>query len=170
MTDIIVIVAVANNNVIGKDNDIPWRISKDFLYFKDKTLGYPCIMGDKTYESLPAAYRPLPGRENIVLTFDKSYKPEGTTVFHSFEEAIEYAKHKGVDKAFITGGATIYKLGMQVADKFMLTKIHKEYAGDTFFPEVNFDEWELVNKEEDEGLDRNSGEMVKISFLTYERK
>ena len=118
MTEIIVIVAVAQNGVIGKDNDIPWRIKEDFQHFKDATLGFPCIMGDKTYESLPEGARPLPGRENIVLTFDKNYKPEGTTIFHDFYEAIEYVRSKGIEKAFITGGATIYKLGMQVADKF----------------------------------------------------
>ncbi len=170
MTEIIVIVAVAKNGAIGKDNDIPWRISEDFQHFKDATMGSPCIMGDKTYESLPENARPLPGRENIVLTFDKDYNPEGTTVFNDFNEAIQYVKDKGVEKAFITGGATIYRLGLEVADTFELTKIDKDYEADVFFPEVNLDEWELINQEDHEGLDKNSGEKVKFSFLTYKRK
>ena len=170
MTEIIVIVAVAQNGAIGKDGDIPWRIKEDFQHFKDKTMGHPCIMGDKTYESLPDNAKPLPGRENIVLTFDKDYKPEGTTIFYDFNEAIEYVKKKGVEKAFIIGGATIYKLGMKVEDTFELTRIYKDYESYVFFPEINFDEWELTNQEDQEGIDKNSGETVKFSFLTYKRK
>ena len=94
MVDIIVIVAVAQNGAIGKDNDIPWNIKKDFLHFKEKTNGFPCIMGDKTYDSLPDNFKPLPGRENIVCTLIKDYKAEGATLFHDFNEAIEYVKSK----------------------------------------------------------------------------
>ena len=168
MTEIIVIVAVAQNGVIGKDNDIPWRISEDFQYFKKQTLGCPCIMGDKTYESLPL--KPLPGRENIVCTFDKDYKPEGTTVFNDFFEAVQYVKDKGYEKAFITGGATIYKLGMKVADTFMLTRILKDYEGDISYPEINFAEWNLIHSKGHESIDKLSGETVPFSFLTYRRK
>ena len=98
MTEIIVIVAIAQNNAIGKDNDIPWHIKEDFEHFKEATMGYPCIMGDKTYESLPDFAKPLPGRENIVLTFDKEYKPEGTTIFYDFNEAIDYVKKNNEEK------------------------------------------------------------------------
>lgn len=170
MTEIIVIVAVAQNGAIGKDNDIPWHIKEDFQHFKDQTLGHPCIMGDKTYDSLPENSRPLPNRENIVLTFNKDYKPEGTTIFHDFNEAIKYIKEKGEEKAFITGGATIYRLGMEVADIFELTRIHKDYDADTFFPEIDFSRWELIKQEDKEGLDIKSKETVKFSFLTYARK
>jgi dihydrofolate reductase len=170
MTEIIVIVAVAQNNIIGRAGDIPWRIKEDFQHFKEKTMGHPCIMGDKTYLSLPENARPLPGRENIVLTFDKNFRPEGTTVLHDFDEAIDYVKNKGEKQAFITGGATIYKLGLNVADTFELTRIYKDYEGDTFFPEVDFDGWELENKEDHESTDKNSGENVKFSFLTFRRK
>lgn len=170
MTKIIVIVAVAQNGVIGKSGDIPWRIKEDFQHFKEKTLGCPCIMGDKTYESLPENAKPLPGRENIVLTFDKNFRPQGTTVFHDFNDAIDYVKKKGEKKAFITGGATIYRLGLKVADTFELTRIYKDYDGDTFFPDINFDEWKLIKKEDNESIDKNSGEKVRFSFLTYGRK
>ena len=159
MVEIIVIVAVAKNNAIGKDGDITWDIPEDFQHFKDLTMGHPCIMGDITYETLPEKARPLPGRENIVLTFDKKYNPEGTTIFHSWEEALEYVKDK--EKVFICGGATIYKLGLKVADTFELTRVHKEIVdADTFFPEVNCDEWELKAEEKHE----------EYSFLTYKRK
>jgi len=170
MTEIIVIVAVAQNGTIGKDNDIPWRIKEDFQHFKDQTTGFPCIIGDKTYESLPENARPLPGRENIVLTFNKEYHPAGTTVFHDFLQAVEYCKNKNVPKAFITGGATIYRLGMQVADTFQLTRIHKDYDGDISFPEINWKDWELTNQEDHQSIDALSGEPVKFSFLTYRRK
>jgi dihydrofolate reductase len=158
MVEIIIIAAVAENNVIGKDGDIPWRISQDFERFKKITLESPCIMGDITYESLPDNARPLPNRENIVLTFNKEYHPDGTTIFHSWEDALEYVKDK--EKVFICGGASIYKLGIKVADTFELTRVHKTIVGgDTFFPEVNWDEWKLINEEKYE----------EYSFLTYKR-
>src|SRR3989338_77176 len=168
MTEIIVIVAVAQNGIIGKNNDIPWRIKEDFQHFKEATLGFPCIMGDKTYESLPV--KPLPGRENIVCTFNKNYRPEGTTIFYDFFEAVQYVKNKGYEKAFITGGATIYKLGMKVADTFELTRIHKDYVGDTLYPEINFEEWELLKRTDHSSIDTTSNEPVDFSFLTYRRK
>lgn len=170
MTKIIVIVAIAQNNAIGKDNDIPWHIKEDFEHFKEKTSGCPCIMGDKTYESLPDNAKPLPNRENIVLTFDKDYKPEGTTVFNDFNEAIQYVKDKGEEKAFIIGGATIYRLGMEVADIFELTRIYQDYEADIFYPDIDFNEWELINQEDHEGEDIKNKIKVKFSFMTYKRK
>lgn len=168
MTEIIVIAAVAQNRVIGKDGDIPWRIKEDFQHFRDKTSGHPCIMGDKTYESLPDNAKPLPGRENIVLTFDKNYHPEGAKVFFSWEDAIEYCRDK--EKAYICGGASIYRLGLQVADTLELTRIHKDIDGDVFFPEINFDDWELINTEDKEGKNTRTGEILKFSFQTFRRK
>lgn len=170
MTQIIVIVAIAKNGAIGKNNDIPWHIKEDFLHFKEKTKGYPCIMGDKTYDSLPDSSRPLPGRENIVCTLDKDYKAEGAIIFHDFNEAIEYVKKKGEEKAFIIGGATIYKLGMLVADIFELTRIYHDYDADAFFPEIDFNKWEMINKEDREGKDIKNKIDVKFSFITYKRK
>ncbi len=170
MTHIIVIVAIAQNGAIGENNEIPWHIKEDFLHFKEKTNGFPCIMGDKTYDSLPDFARPLPGRENIVCTLIKDYKAEGATIFHDFNEAIEYVKEKKVEKAFIIGGGTIYKLGMQVADIFELTRIYHDYEGDTFYPEIDFDKWEIMNKEDREGMDVKNKIKVKFSFITYRRK
>lgn len=168
MAEIIVIAAVAQNNVIGKDGDIPWRLKEDFQHFQEKTMGHPCVMGDKTFESLPDNAKPLPGRENIVLTFDKNYNPPGTKIFFSWEDAMEYIKDK--EKAYICGGASIYKLGLKIADTLELTRINKDIEGDTFFPEINFDEWELINQEDSEGVNKRTGETLKFSFLTYKRK
>ncbi len=161
MVEIIIIAAIAKNGVIGKDNDIPWRIKEDFQHFKRKTLGCPCIMGDKTYDSLPDNARPLPGRENIVLSRDPDWKPNPPqiTFFDDFDKAIDYVQDK--EKAFITGGATIYRIGLAAADTLELTRIHKEYDGDTYFPEINWDEWELVNADK---------QHKDFTFETYKRK
>lgn len=156
MTEIIIIVAVAENNVIGKDGKIPWHIKEDFQHFKKLTMGCPCIMGDKTYESLPI--KPLPGRENIVLTFDKNYHPEGVIIKYSFEDALEYCKNN--EKIFIIGGASIYKQGLKFANRMELTRIHKNYEGDTYFPEFDENEWIIEKKEDHDGF----------SFITYVKK
>jgi len=158
MVEIIIIVALAENNVIGKDGEIPWHIKEDFEHFKELTMGHSCIMGDITFESLPDNARPLPGRENIVLTFNKDYKPPGAKVFFSWEDAMEYVKDK--EKAYICGGASIYKLGLKVADTLELTRVHMSPKGDTYFPDIDFDEWKLVKEEKFE----------KYSFLRYEQK
>ncbi|MFH1770157.1 MAG: dihydrofolate reductase [archaeon] len=166
MSEVIMIAAVAENYVIGNKGEIPWYISTDFKHFKQQTLGCPCIMGDVTYQSLPENARPLPGRENIILTLDKNYKkPEGTTVFHDFDEAIDYCKKK-YDKIFITGGATIYRIGMKYADKLKITRVHQDYEGDAFFPKIEKDEWKLTDDEKH----FDEKENVKFSFQTYVRK
>jgi len=170
MTDIIIIAAVAKNGVIGRKNDIPWRISEDFKRFKSLTLGFPCIMGDSTYRSLPDNSRPLPGRENIVLSLDRSYQQPEVTVFYDFDCAIEYAKNSGVGKVFITGGATIYRLGLAVADYMELTRIHKEFNGDVFFPEYDDTKWELMNTSTQEAVDRISDLPITFSYETLRRK
>ncbi|NQV09240.1 dihydrofolate reductase [Candidatus Woesearchaeota archaeon] len=165
MSKVIMIAAVAKNYIIGNKGQIPWYISADFQHFKEKTLGYPCVMGDVTFESLPNGSRPLPGRENVILTLDKDYKAEGATIFHDYEKALEYCKQK-YDKVYITGGATIYRLGMQYADELEITRVDKDYEGDASFPEIKEDEWEEVSREEH----FDEKENVKFSFVTYRRK
>lgn len=156
MAEIIVIAAIAENNIIGKDGDIPWRITEDFQHFKDLTMGHPVIMGDITYKSLPV--KPLSGRENIVLTFDKEYKPEGAKIFYSFDDALNYVKD--MPKAYIGGGATIYKLGLEVADTLELTRVHQSPKGDTYFPDIDFSQWKMINEEKHKDY----------TFFTYKRK
>ena len=170
MTELIVIAAVARNRVIGNGPKIPWRISEDGRRFKQLTMGHPCIMGDITYRSLPAKWRPLPGRENIVLTFDREYRPDGVTMMYDFDAAISYVQQKQASKAFIGGGASVYELGLKVAETLELTEIHRDYAGDSLFPEWNADEWKLVERLDRQGEDTVSQQTVGYSFSTYRRK
>jgi len=167
MTEIVIIAAVAQNGAIGKGLAMPWSLKKDMRHFKELTMGFPCIMGDVTYRSLPRKYRPLPGRENIVCTLDPTYRPEGATVFGDFKAAIAHVRNSKVERAFIAGGATIYGLGLEVADAMELTRIHRDYEGDTYFPEFDQRQWSLVHSEQTRGLDRVTGERVELSFLSY---
>ena len=156
MSEIIIIAAVSENNVIGKEGKIPWHIKEDLQRFKRLTLNNPVIMGRKTYESLPA--KPLKDRINIVLTRDKSFNPPDVIVKNSLEDALEYCRNH--DKVFIIGGQSVFEEGLKVADTLELTKVDGSHEGDAFFPEINFDEWILKNKDDKEGY----------SFLTYTRK
>jgi dihydrofolate reductase len=154
MTKIVIIAAMAKNNVIGLKNRIPWHIREDFMHFKDLTMGCPIIMGRRTFQSLPI--RPLPGRQNIVVSSEFSYT--NTIVKPSLEEAISFCKDE--PKVFIIGGASIYEQAMKYANMLELTLIDKEYEGDTFFPKINPEEWQLVKNEPHEGF----------TFKTFVRK
>lgn len=155
MKEIIIIAAIAKNNVIGKDNKIPWHIKEDFLHFKKLTTNHPIIMGKNTFLSLPK--RPLPNRTNIVLVFkDDDFSYTETIIKNSLEEAIDYA-HTIDDKAFVIGGGMIYKKAMEIATKLEITLIDKEYEGNVYFPNIDENIWKLVNEEKKE----------KFSFLTY---
>lgn len=140
------IAAVGKNRELGKGNELIWRISEDLKFFKATTMGHPIIMGRKTFESLPKA---LPGRKNIVITFNKAYTAEGAVVVHSVEEAVSAAD---TDEAFIIGGESIYKAFLPVCDKMYLTLIDGEDAdADAFFPEYENMQWkteELLKAEE----------------------
>ena len=140
------IAAVGKNRELGKGNELIWRISEDLKFFKATTMGHPIIMGRKTFESLPKA---LPGRKNIVITFNKTYTAEGAVVVHSVEEAVAAAD---TDEAFIIGGESIYKAFLPVCDKMYLTLIDGEDKdADAFFPEYENIQWnteELLNAEE----------------------
>lgn len=131
------IVAVAQNNVIGKDNTLIWHLPADMKYFKEKTTGHCIITGRKNYESIPEKFRPLPNRTNIIITRQKDYKAEGAIVCHSVESAIEKAKQTNDSEIFIIGGAEIYKQSLHLVDRIYLTKIHHEFEGDAFFPELS---------------------------------
>lgn len=121
------IVAMDENNVIGKDNDLPWYLPNDLKYFKKMTSGHTIIMGRKTFESIG---RPLPNRKNIVLTRDQQYKAEGCTVIHSVDELESYLHE---DEVFLIGGAELFKTTLPKADRLYITRIHATFDGDTFF-------------------------------------
>jgi len=156
------IAAAAENNALGKDNDLVWHLPDDFKRFKRLTSGHHIIMGRKTFESFPKL---LPNRTHVIITRKKDYQPEGTIVVHSLEEAIKVSKLD--EQPFIIGGGEIYKMGMEVATKIELTRVHGEFDADTHFPEINKEEWELVKEQFHEKDEKHD---YAFTYLTYERK
>lgn len=135
---ITMIAAAAENDALGKDNDLVWHLPDDFKRFKNLTTGHHIIMGRKTWESFP---KPLPNRTHIVITRNTDYKAEGAIIVHSMEDALAFAKDDG--NAFIIGGGEIYTIGLEVATHIELTRVHGEFEADAFFPEFDRDLWEL---------------------------
>ena len=155
------IVAVAENGVIGDRNALLWHISEDLRHFKAVTTGHPVVMGRKTWESLG---RPLPNRTNVVITRQNIEIP-GCTVVHSLEEAV--ALFPADEEVFVIGGAQIYGEALPAADRFYLTRVHRAYEGDTRFPEWDAAEWRLVGSESFPCGERYE---YPFTFETYERK
>lgn len=143
------IAARARNGVIGKDNDLPWRLSDDLKHFKATTKGCPVVMGRKTWESLPR--RPLPGRDNIVLSRDGQYAAPGARVYTSIEAAIEAAKGlaavAGKAEVFVTGGSAIYENALPFADRLYITEVDVEMDGDASFPDFDEAEFDETRRE-----------------------
>ena len=162
------IVAVSENGVIGKDNDLIWHLPKDMKFFKDTTMGHHVIMGRKNFESIPHKYRPLPNRTNIVITRQSDYKAEDSIVVNSVEEALKVAKSNGENEAFIIGGGQIYKLALEanLIDRIYLTKIHHSFDGDTFFTELSSD-WEEIKRED---CFKDDNHKYDYSFIVLEKK
>jgi len=159
--DLTIIAAASENNVIGKENRIPWRIKEDMNRFKRLTLNHPVIMGRKTYESLPPKFRPLPQRKNIILS-NTLASEEGIYIAENIEEALGLTDDKD---SYIIGGGEIYELFLPFTDKIELTRIHRHFKGDAFFPEVDWKDWNLVHEE------KNLSESgLPYSFLTYEKR
>jgi dihydrofolate reductase len=156
------IAAVSRNNVIGKDNKMPWHLPADLQFFKTTTLGKPIIMGRKTWESLG---RILPGRRHIVVTRNKDYTAEGVEIIHSTDAALKQASN--VDEAVIIGGAHLYEEMLPLTDRLYLTEIDAEFEGDTFFPEWNKEVWEVVSSETHPADEKNS---FPYRFVVYDRR
>lgn len=146
------IVACAENRVIGKDNDLPWRLPGDLKWFKEKTLNRHIVMGRKSFESLP---KPLPKRVNIVVTRDRDYYHSGIIVVHSIDEALQYAHKENEDEVFILGGGNIYKQTLDIWDRLYITDVHARPEGDTLFPEIDRTLFRNVFKEVHKADERN---------------
>jgi len=161
------IVAVAENGVIGKDNDLIWHLPQDIRFFKEITIGHHVIMGRRNFESIPHKYRPLPNRTNIIITRQSEYKAEECIVVNSVETALKIAKNNGDIEPFIIGGGQIYRIALEknLVDKIYLTKIHHSFKGDTFFPELSSD-WKETNKIENKADDKHK---YNYDFITLER-
>ncbi|MBQ5618261.1 MAG: dihydrofolate reductase [Alistipes sp.] len=155
-----IIVAVAKNGVIGDKNALLWHISEDMRFFRRTTSGHPVIMGRKTYESLG---RPLPNRQNVVIS-RTTQEIEGCTVVGSLEQAI--ALFPAEEEVFIIGGAQIYALALEVADRFYLTRVEHDYEGDTSFPAWDESKWRLLSREEFELGEKYP---YPFAFELYER-
>lgn len=158
-----IVVAIAKNNAIGKDNKLLWRLPNDLKHFKQITTGHNIIMGRKTLESLPKL---LPDRHHIVLTRDSEYKvsSEMVSVFNSVEELL---KSLGGEEYFVIGGGQIYRELLPYCNKLYLTVLDKEYEGDTYFPPINYDDWTVISEEEGILDDKN---LIPHTFITLERK
>ena len=141
------IVAASENNVIGRDNELPWQLPDDLKRFRRLTEGHPIIMGRKCHESIG---RPLPNRENIVITRQDEYVSEGCTVVGSLHEAIKNAVDTGAEEAFVIGGGEIYNHALleDLVDRVYFTQVHAEVDGDIVFPEIDTEVWNEVSTEE----------------------
>lgn len=146
------ITAIAQNNIIGKNNTLPWHLPADMRFFKKTTMGHAVIMGRKTYESFKRA---LPGRTNIVITRQKDYELSDAIVVHNLQEAIEKARKIEKEETFILGGAQIYEQSLPLLDRLYLTRIYEDFEGDTSFPDFHQEEWEITGIEPHEPDEKN---------------
>ncbi|MGH1487580.1 MAG: type 3 dihydrofolate reductase [Cellvibrionaceae bacterium] len=148
MTTLSIIVAMANNRAIGKDNQLLWHLPEDLKYFKRITMGKPMVMGRKTFESIG---RPLPGRLNIVVTRQQDWQHDGVKVVHSIDEAMALAEAQalidGIDEVMLIGGAELYKAALPKADRLYLTRVDADIEGDAFFPEIDEAHWQEISRE-----------------------
>ncbi len=156
--------AMDRNRLIGRDNDLPWRLKADLQFFKKTTLGRPIIMGRKTWESLP--FKPLPGRTNIVLTRSADYVAEGAEVVRSADEALAVAEQTEAEVVMVIGGAGVYRSFLPRADRLYITEIDDEFDGDTWFPRYDATEWVEVSRE---SHDPDESNPYPFAFVTYER-
>ena len=161
------IAAVARNGVIGKSNDLPWRLPDDMKYFMQTTKGHHVIMGRKNYESLPEKFRPLPNRTSIVVTRQNNFNAPGCTVVHQVSDGIALAEQSGEPELFIIGGAEIYNLCMAKADRLYLTEIDAVIDGDTFFPAFDKRLWQETSRQHHATDERHP---FAFDFVVYKRK
>ena len=158
------IVAVSTNGVIGKDNDLIWRLSSDLKYFKKVTTGHHIIMGRKNYESIG---RPLPNRTSVIITRNKDYQADGCVIVNSLSEALNVARDNGETEACIIGGGEIYNMSLAITDKVYLTEVHEEFEGDTYYPALDKSKWKEVSRDSFKADDKNAHD---YSFVVFEKK
>jgi dihydrofolate reductase len=168
VTGLAVIVAVADNGVIGRDNTLPWHLPGDLQYFKRVTMGKPIIMGRKTFDSIG---RPLPGRANIVISRDRGYRAEGASVVSSLDAALGLAEglagREGAAEIVVIGGAEIYRLAMPRASRLYITEVHARVEGDAWLPPIDWGQWREASRERHAASGKNP---YDFSFVVYERQ
>ncbi len=164
MTILTIIVARARNGVIGRDNKMPWHLSEDFAYFKRTTMGAPVIMGRKTHESIG---RPLPGRRNLVVTRDPQRSFEGCETVASLAEALALGAAQGVREIFLIGGSQLYAEGLPLADRLLVTEIHRDFDGDAHFDAPDPALWEEVARDKQHAAAPND---FDFDWVEYARR
>jgi dihydrofolate reductase len=162
---VVIIAAIAKNRGIGRDNDLPWSLPDDMKFFKTTTNGRSVIMGRKNFESIPHKYRPLPNRQNIIVTRKDDYKAEGCTVVNSIEEGIEKAEREG--DIFIIGGGQIYADALEnnLVDEMLLTEVQAEIEADVFFPKFDKSEWREIKISEHEKDEKHDYSFVIKKYV-----
>jgi len=163
------IVAMDLDRGIGKNNDLMWHLPRDMRFFKETTLDHIVVMGRKNYESIPEKYRPLPKRENVVLTRNESYTADDCNIFHSLDECLNYYKSEEERTVFIIGGGEIYRqaLEMNVVDEMYISHVNHSYGADTFFPDFNLKNWAVESILEQPKDDRHK---ASFSVMRYSKK
>jgi dihydrofolate reductase len=162
-----IIVAMAENRVIGINNKLPWYLPNDLKYFKQITMGKPILMGRKTYESIG---KPLPGRSNIIITRNPDWSADGVKIVHSLEQAFKLAESivaiDGQNELLVIGGDQIYQSSLPMIDRIYLTQVHSEVNGDAWFPEVNWKDWREVGRED---FIAEGANPYDYSFVVFDR-
>lgn len=158
-----IIVAIADNGVIGRDNELPWRLSADLQRFKALTMGHHLLLGRKTFEAIG---RPLPGREMIVVSRGTPELPDGVHLASSILDGIERARSHGEEELFVAGGASIYAVTLTDCDRVYLTRVHDDVDGDVLFPAVDWSLWDEVSRQEIPADERNE---YATTFTVYDR-
>lgn len=158
------ILAMDENRVIGKDNQLPWYLPEDLKYFRRVTMGNPIVMGRKTFDSIG---KPLPGRENIILTRNQDYACDGCTVFYHIDDFLTACREHPDKEYFVIGGAEIFNVLLPNVDRLYITQIHHQFDGDTYFTTLEMNDWELVSREQGIKDEKNP---YDYEFLKYDRK
>ena len=158
------LVAAAENNAIGKNNQLLWSLPNDMKFFKNTTWGMAVIMGRKTYESVD---KPLPGRFNIVITRQADWKAAGVTVATDLQDALKKAAETNCNEVFVIGGGEIYKWAIDIADKILITRVHASFDADTFFPVIDESKWQLTHNQDFKADEKHA---YAYSFQTWQRK
>ena len=156
------IAAAAENNALGKDNELVWHLPNDFKRFKTLTSGHYIVMGRKTFESFP---KPLPNRTHVIITRQKNYKAEGCIIVDSIEKALLVCPKN--EDTFIIGGGEIYTLSLPFTDKIEITRVHHSFEADAYFPVLNEEEWILVQSDFN---NKDEKHIYDYTYLTYVRK
>ena len=159
---ITLIVAVADSGVIGRDNTLPWHLPEDLKRFKRLTMGKPMVMGRKTFESIG---KPLPGRQNIVVTRDANYQRDGVTVVHDLDAAVRAAGD--VPEIMVIGGAELFRLSLPLAGRIHLTRVHGDIVGDVLWPALDVREWQVIEREHHDADERHA---YSMTFEVWEKR